>query len=287
MKAAKLREATYRARARLQQAGIANAGFEARLLVQWATGTSPLDSITTPEQIISPAAVNRLEDALRRRIAGEPVHRIFGERAFYGLDFTLSADTLEPRPDTETVVDLALPFLQNLAQTKQPVTCLDMGTGSGAIAIALLAHVPQLHATGVDIAEGALVTAQANAVRAGVQTRFSICHSDWFTAVTGQYDLVISNPPYIPQAEVKKLDISVRNHDPLRALDGGIDGLDFYRALATGARPYLVAGGRLVVEIGINQKQDVEAIFACHNFQLMQTRTDLADIDRALMFKPA
>jgi len=268
----------------LRQARIATAGYDARLLVQWVTGVPPLDTVTRPERPVSPEESQKLDAALQRRIAGEPVHRIIGERAFYGLDFTLSADTLEPRPDTETVIDLTLPFLQARAAVKPAVTCLDMGTGSGAIAIALLASIPQLYATGVDIAQGALTMAQLNAGRSGVANRFTPCKSDWFQSVTGRFDLIVSNPPYIPRADIAGTDISVHRFDPVRALDGGIDGLDFYRALAAGAKPHLYPSGKIAVEIGTEQKQNVTAIFAWHNYRLEETKADLAGIDRALLF---
>lgn len=268
----------------LHQTGMDTAEIDARLLVQWATGTSSLETISQPEKLVSPEECRKLDAALHKRSAGEPVHRIIGERAFYGLDFTLSADTLEPRPDTETLVDLALPFLRAQSISRSAVTCLDMGTGSGAIAIALLANVPQLHATGIDVAPGALTAAETNARRAGFESRFTLCESDWFRSVTGQYDLIISNPPYIPHADIGGLDISVRKFDPLRALDGGLDGLDFYRALAAGARPHLHSSGRIAVEAGIGQKQDVTAVFARHGYRLEEIKADLAGIDRALMF---
>lgn len=276
----------------LRQARIANSGsdpgpdpgLDARLLVQWATGTEAANAVIQPERAIRPEERRKLDAALHRRIAGEPVHRIIGERAFYGLDFTLSADTLEPRPDTETAVDLALPFLKAQAAVKPRVTCLDMGTGSGAIAIALLANVAQLHATGADIAQGALTTALGNARRAGVAARFTLCESDWLTSVTGRFDLIISNPPYIPHEAIANLDAGVRLFDPLRALDGGADGLDFYRTLAAGAGKHLHRESKLVVEIGIGQKQAVTAIFAAHGYRLEKVKNDLAGIERAMMF---
>lgn len=270
----------------LRLAKIDNADLDARLLIQWATGAAPLERISHPEKPVSLQQCSMLDTALQRRIGGEPVHRIIGERAFYGLDFTLSADTLEPRPDTEALVDLALPFLQACAAVKPLVSCLDMGTGSGVIAIALLAHVPQLHVMAVDIAKGALATAKINAERAGVANRLTVCESDWFKSVTGRFDLIISNPPYIPQNDIAGLDISVRKFDPLRALDGGADGLDFYRALAADAKLHLHSSGKIAVEIGIGQKQDVTEIFARHDYKLEETKPDLSGIDRALMFVP-
>ncbi|RCK99972.1 MAG: release factor glutamine methyltransferase [Candidatus Tokpelaia sp. JSC189] len=270
----------------LRQVEIDNADLDARLLIQWATGFRLLALISHPEKPVSLQQCDRLNAALQRRISGEPVHRIIGKRDFYGLNFILSPDTLEPRPDTEILVDLALPFLQFCATIKSFVSCLDMGTGSGVIVIALLSNVPQLHAVAVDIAKGALATTQTNAKRLGVANRLTVCESNWFEAVNGRFDLIISNPPYIAHDDIAGLDISVRRFDPLRALDGGMDGLDFYRALAADSKPYLYPSGKIAVEIGIGQKNDVTKIFAQHNYSLEETKNDLSSIDRALMFVP-
>lgn len=264
----------------LQQAGIEQARLDARLLVEWVTATGRLDALLRPELALTPAQSAKLDAALQRRINGEPTHRIIGRRGFYGLDFALSADTLEPRPDTETLIDLVLPFLQAQANP----TALDMGTGSGAIAITLLHTVPQLYVTAVDISAGALATAQQNAVQAGVEARFTPLTSDWFANVSGRFDLIVSNPPYIPHGDIAALDQSVRDFDPLRALDGGADGLDFYRLLAVQSRQFLKPQGKIAVEIGIRQKEDVTALFIAAGFTLAAAKADLGGIARALLF---
>ncbi|RCL01088.1 MAG: release factor glutamine methyltransferase [Candidatus Tokpelaia sp. JSC188] len=268
----------------LHQIGIDSADLDGRLLVQWVTESMPLEFISHPEKPVSLQQRDRLSTALQRRVSGEPVHRIIGKRAFYGLDFILSADTLEPRPDTEILVDLALPFLQSCAVINSRVSCLDMGTGSGVIAIALLSNLPQLHAMAVDITKDAIETTKRNARCADVANRLTVCESNWFESVTGQFDLIVSNPPYIAHDDIANLDISVRNFDPLRALDGGRDGLDFYRELAAKGKLYLYPSGKIAVEVGIGQKQDVEKIFSQHNYRLEKTKPDLKGIDRALMF---
>jgi len=270
---------------RLRQAGMKDPRNDVHLLIQWTTGMSWLDTLMQPERLITTEEYHQFDNALRRRMLGEPVYRIIGERDFYGLHFILSPDTFEPRPDTETVVDLVLPFLQEQAAFKKIITCLDMGTGSGIIAIALLINVPTLYATGVDIAQDALRTAYSNAKRAGVESRFTLCKSDWFQSVIGQFDLIISNPPYIPHADIADLDISVRGFDPLYALDGGEDGLDFYRALASNAKKHLHPfSGKIAVEIGIGQRKNVAAIFARHGYLFQEKKNDLAGIERALIF---
>ncbi|WP_420960748.1 peptide chain release factor N(5)-glutamine methyltransferase [Brucella sp. IR073] len=274
-----------KAREKLRAVDIATPELDARLLVEWATGTSRLDMLTAPERIIGSEAVTALEAALERRLRGEPVHRIMGERAFYGLGFRLSPETLEPRPDTETLVDLVLPFLKARIAENGAADLIDMGTGTGAIAIALLAQLEELTAVGVDIAPGALLTARENAKLAGVSKRFAALKSDWFAEVPGLFDLIVSNPPYIPRAAIAALQREVREHDPLIALDGGEDGLDFYRALASGGRERLYKGGAVGVEIGAGQRADVEDIFAGHGFRLMESLPDLGGNDRALLFR--
>ncbi|GGA91935.1 release factor glutamine methyltransferase [Brucella endophytica] len=274
-----------KARGLLREAGIATPDLDARLLVEWATGTTRLDVLTAPQRIIEGEAVAVLEAALERRLKGEPVHRIIGERSFYGLGFRLSPETLEPRADTEALVDLVLPFLKARIAENGTANLIDMGTGTGAIAIALLAQLNELTAVGVDVSAGALLTARENATLAGVSRRFAALKSDWFAEVPGKFDLIVSNPPYIPRADIAMLDREVREHDPLIALDGGEDGLDFYRALASGGRERLYKGGAVGVEIGAGQRADVEDIFAGHGFRLTEILQDLGGHDRALLFQ--
>jgi len=274
-----------RARETLREAGIATPELDARLLVEWATGTTRLDALSRPEGIISGEAVGALDAAIGRRLKGEPVHRILGERSFYGLGFRLSPETLEPRPDTETLVDLVLPFLRQRIAENGIADIIDLGTGTGAIAIALLSQLENSRAVGVDIATGALATARENACIAGVSRRFAALKSDWFAQVTGKFDLIVSNPPYIPRHVIATLEKEVREHDPLLALDGGEDGLDFYRALASGSGYHLYDGGAVGVEIGAGQLPDVESIFAKHGFRLIETSRDLGGHERALLFR--
>ncbi|RCS22492.1 peptide chain release factor N(5)-glutamine methyltransferase [Phyllobacterium salinisoli] len=274
-----------RARKVLRGSGVATPDLDARFLVEWATGTNRLDALSMPERIIPDAAIRTLDDAIERRSAGEPVHRIMGERSFYGLGFRLSPETLEPRPDTETLVDLVLPFLKQRITENGVADTIDLGTGTGAIAIALLSQVQGLRAVGTDIALGALAMARVNARMAGVSRRFATLRSDWLAEITGKYDLIVSNPPYIPRHVIATLDREVREHDPLRALDGGEDGLDFYRALACKGGFHLYKGGAIGVEIGAGQLADVKRIFGEQGFHLMQVAQDLGGRDRALLFR--
>ncbi|WP_455482224.1 peptide chain release factor N(5)-glutamine methyltransferase [Bartonella sp. B35(2025)] len=269
---------------KLHTQGISEANLNAKILVEWITGTNASDRILRPDIRLSSKQIIQLEKAIKRRIAGEPVYRIIGKREFYGISFALSQDTLEPRPDTETLVDLVLPLLVQHVEKFKKITLLDMGTGSGAIAIAILKKIPHSYAVAVDISEDALRTATKNAENAEVIHRFTPLLSDWFDSVTGRFDFIISNPPYIPEKDIKKLAKEVRLHDPLRALIGGKDGLDFYRRLSHEAANYLKEKGYIAVEIGYSQEKEVCNLFKKHGFQCLETRRDLSNIPRALLF---
>ncbi|CAF25687.1 peptide chain release factor N(5)-glutamine methyltransferase [Bartonella quintana] len=263
---------------------IPEANLDAKILVEWITGTNASVRILHPDLCLSFEQITQLEQAIQRRINGEPVYRIIGKREFYGISFALSQETLEPRPDTETLVDLVLPLLKKYVDKLGKTTLLDMGTGSGAIAIAILKQIPQSYATAVDISKDALKTAIKNAKNAKVIHRFTPLLSNWFDSVTDRFDLIISNPPYIPETDIKNLAKEVRLHDPLRALIGGKDGLHFYRKLAHEATNYLKTKGSLAVEIGHSQEKEVCDLFEKNGFQFLEMRRDLSGIPRALLF---
>ena len=261
-----------------------NADLDARLLVEFFTSTTRKDEILNPDFQVGNDALQRLDKAIVERLNGKPVYRIIGKREFYGIEFHLSADTLEPRDDTEALVDLVLPEIRSIADRYGEAKIVDMGTGTGAIAIALLANVDGLKATAVDISDDALKTASLNAENARVADRFSSLKSDWFSGFSGKFDMIISNPPYIPESEISTLATEVKKYDPLRALSGGKDGLQFYRKLAEECRPFLKPHGMIAVEIGKSQEKDVIALFSENGFELKKTRKDLNGILRALLF---
>jgi release factor glutamine methyltransferase len=271
-------------RAFLAEAGIESPEMDARLLLEWVAGCDHLEVIRNPNREIGKDEHAALEAALIRRINGESVHRIIGRRAFFGIELNLSTETLEPRPDTESLVELALPFLQKRIASLGIADIADLGTGTGAIALALLDQLPQLRAVGVDISVDALATARRNAAIANVSRRFAALSSDWFSALTGSYDMIISNPPYIPTDDIAHLQREVAVHDPVRALDGGEDGLDPYRIIAAGARRHLRPGGAVALEIGAGQKEEIEAIFRRENFLLDGVKQDFGGHERALLF---
>lgn len=271
----------------LQTAGVAEAALDTRLLAGGLLDLSPAGLISRGRDAVSPDEAARLRAAVARRAGGEPVHRILGYREFYGLKLRLSAGTLEPRPDTEILVDAMLPFLRDLAERGGRPQVLDLGTGTGAICLALLAECPQARGVGVDLSDDALATAAGNAEINGLNGRFRALKSDWFSEVGGRFDAIVSNPPYIPTGDLASLDREVREHDPAAALDGGPDGLDPYRVIADHALDHLVPGGRVGVEFGWNQQSEVRAIFEQAGFAIVDARKDYGGNDRVMIFAVA
>ncbi|AZN96401.1 peptide chain release factor N(5)-glutamine methyltransferase [Mesorhizobium sp. M9A.F.Ca.ET.002.03.1.2] len=273
------------ARARLAAAAVADPALDARLIVEHLSGTTRTQAIADPERKVDAGAIAAIDAALRRRIAGEPVHRILGHREFYGLRLSLSPETLEPRPDTETLVEAALPLVKATAARQGECRILDLGTGTGAIALALLSAVPAAIATGVDISQGALATAMRNAGELGLAGRFQVLESDWFEKVSGRYHVIVANPPYIASIDIENLQDEVRDFDPRQALDGGVDGLSPYRIIAAEAAGFLEAEGRIAVEIGHTQRKEVTDIFSAAGYTPAGIFRDLGGNDRVLIFE--
>lgn len=273
------------ARARLAAAAVDDPALDARLIVEHFSGTSRTQAIADPERKVEATALAAIDAALRRRAGGEPVHRILGYREFYGLRLSLSPETLEPRPDTETLVEAVLPFVEAIAAREGECRILDLGTGTGAIALALLSAAPAAIATGVDIAAGALATANRNARQLGLGGRFTALQSDWFEKVSGRYHVIAANPPYIPAQDIGNLQDEVRDFDPRLALDGGVDGLAPYRIIAAEAARFLEAEGRIAVEIGHTQRNEVSEIFHAAGYAAAGVFGDLGGNDRVLVFQ--
>ncbi|MGC4026690.1 MAG: peptide chain release factor N(5)-glutamine methyltransferase [Mesorhizobium sp.] len=271
-------------RSAFAQAGIVNPDLDARLIVEHYSGTTRTDSIAAPGRELGPQIIDAIEMAIARRLSGEPVHRILGFREFYGLKLSLSPETLEPRPDTETLVDAVLLFVIQAIENKDQFDILDLGTGTGAIALALLHEAPKARAVGVDISDDALETANQNARQLGLESRFSTVKSSWFEKIEGRFDVIVSNPPYIRTEILPTLEREVRDFDPIRALDGGPDGLEAYRVIAADAGQHLVEDGVVAVEIGFDQAAQVEEIFAKEGWFLAQKHQDLEKYDRILVF---
>ena len=269
--------------ARFKSAAIDSAELDARLLLGAVLGLDLTGMIRAADRRLTSNESIRLGDFARRRLDGEPVARILGTKEFWGLPLHLSAATLVPRPDTETVVELALEMLRASPPPVHPLRIADLGTGSGAILLALLSELPDAVGFGTDISVAALQTARGNAVNLGLADRADFVACDYAAALSGPFDLVVSNPPYIRAAEIAALANEVRNFDPLRALDGGPDGLDAYRALIPAAARLLARQGALVVEVGRGQDDDVRGLMIAAGLTPEgPARADLAGIRRAV-----
>ena len=263
------------------QAGIDEAELDARVLVRHATGADPALPGSTSDRALGAAAAEQLAALAARRLAGEPVARTLGRREFYGHDFLLNRACLVPRPDTEAVVEAALALLPANAAA----SVLDLGTGPGTILLALLAERPAALGLGLDRSAEALEAARLNAAALGLDQRARFATSDWGSAAEGRFDLVVSNPPYIPSTACEALAREVRDHDPRLALDGGADGLDAYRAILGSVSGLLNDGGHVVFELGIGQAAPVAMLARAGGFGVAGLKSDLAGVPRALVLR--
>ncbi len=270
-----------RIEARLAEAGIDAPRREGRLLLAAATGLGLASLIGRAEQ---PVGEHGAEIArfLAARLDRKPLSRILGRREFYGLEFRLNAATLDPRGDTETLVDVVLARLKAEGREAGSLALLDLGTGSGAILLALLSRLPQAGGLGIDIAVEAVEAARLNAEALGLAGRARFAAGDLMAGLDARFDVIVSNPPYIPTGDLAGLDPEVRRHDPLRALDGGADGLDFYRRILADAPASLHPGGLLAFEVGAGQAPAVAGGMRGAGFESISTHPDLAGIPRVV-----
>ena len=260
-------EAMAAAASRLRAAGVPDPVRDARLLLAHAASVDAARvTLIAPEEI-APEIEERFDQLISLRAIRVPVSQLVGSRAFYGRDFKISRHVLDPRPETETLVDLAL------AQPFNRV--LDLGTGSGCILVTLLAERAKATGIGVDLSEDACLQASANAVQHGVQGRAEIQQSDWFERVEGRFDLIVANPPYLAATEMTEVAPELRDHEPQMALTDGLDGLSAYRVIAGEAQGYLTAQGRVLVEIGWQQGAAVSDIFRAAGWASVDLAEDL------------
>jgi release factor glutamine methyltransferase len=255
------------ARRKLERAGSPSAARDASVLMTVVQGDAP------PWTPLDAAQIAMLDNLVQRRARREPISHITGRRAFWMHDFVVSSDVLDPRPDTETLIDVAL---------KTPFTSvLDLGTGSGCIVLSLLHETPTAKGLGTDLSAKALEIARSNAKLVGVSERVDWLQSDWFADVSGRFDLIVSNPPYIAEAEMPGLSPEL-SFEPRLALTDGADGLSAYRVIIARAPHHLEPGGRLIVEIGPTQAADVTALFKAAGFLEVTVHPDLNDRDRVV-----
>jgi release factor glutamine methyltransferase len=266
-----------------RRAGIDAAELDARILAQVAFGMDRLTLVNRERDKPGPEQLKALETLAARRLKGEPVSRIVGEKDFWGLSFRLNDATLVPRPETEMLVQRGLEIVGPLDHPR----ILDLGTGTGCIPIAMLTEFSDMSAVAVDLSRDALDMARFNATRHGVSDRFETRQGSWFDPVAPgeRFDLIVSNPPYIESAVIETLMVEVREHDPRLALDGGPDGLRPYRAIAREAAAHLRREGVVLLEIGTGQGSDVTDIFAEMGFKSIELEYDLAGHERMVVAK--
>jgi release factor glutamine methyltransferase len=262
---------------RLTLAGVDNPALDARLLLEAASGLTRTDMVLKAQDELGLEAEFLFAHFIERRCAREPVARVLGQREFWGLPFTLAPATLEPRPDSEVLIEAAL------LHCPHPQRILDLGTGTGCLLAALLHEWPQATGVAVDASTQALAAAQKNFAALGIAERVTAVRGDWWENVTGQFDLIISNPPYLTAQEVDEAQPEVRKFDPVLALDGGADGLDAYRTIVAGLGPFLKPQGVVVLELGRGQGTAVSALATAKGLIVKEIKPDLGAIPRALV----
>jgi release factor glutamine methyltransferase len=277
-------EAWTATRDRLKAAGLEGPVIDARILVEAASGASRADIIGDPRRPLSDQQAAALDGFVSRRLRREPISHILGRKGFWTIMLKVSSDVLTPRPESETLVELVLRDLPE----HRPFSLLDLGAGSGALLLAILAERTAGTGLGVDISEEALAVARDNAASLGLEGRVALLRGDWTTGLPdGGFDVVVSNPPYVPTGEIATLAPEVRDHEPRLALDGGPDGLASYRRLAPEIMRVLKPAGRFAVEVGHDQAATVEALFRGAGAVGAATTRDLADRDRVVSGRKA
>lgn len=275
-----LLQAWQSAKSRLEAAHIVGPVIDARLLVEAAADATRADIVTDPHRALTPEQEARLADYVSRRERREPVSHILGRKGFWKVMLAVNADVLTPRPETEVIVDYVLKQFPE----QMPFTILDLGVGSGAIILSILAERPAAKGLATDISDEALAVARENAANLGLAPRVAFARGDWTAGLADEsFDVVVSNPPYISSEVIETLEPEVKQYDPRLALDGGADGLDAYRTLAPEIMRVLKPGGAFAVEIGYDQKDAVEALFNAAGANDVWTIKDLSTHDRVVV----
>jgi release factor glutamine methyltransferase len=267
---------------RLAAAGVEDAPRDARLLLQASSGLSPATLVAFPERGIDAAALARFHRLVERREKREPMAQILGEREFWSLRFRVTADTLDPRPDSETLVQAVL---DRVVDRNAPLRLVDFGTGTGCLLLALLHDLPNATGLGVDQSAAALAVAAENARSLGLEKRATFRQGDWDDGIAPPFDIVISNPPYIARATIEELQPEVARFEPRLALDGGVDGFDAYRTLLPATARLLRPGGSAAFEVGLDQADSVAAIGTACGLRHIATARDLSGIPRVVLWQ--
>ena len=266
-------------------AGIESGMTDARTLIGAALRLSRAQLLAQSDRLLEPREIAAIDALAARRMKREPVSRILGRKEFWSLMLDVTPDVLVPRPDTETLIEAALDYVVRGGLRLEPLRILDIGTGTGALMLALLQELPNARGVATDVSVAALHVARGNAERLKLASRCSFVACNLADGVQGRFDLIVSNPPYIARGAIALLDPEVRDFDPRLALDGGADGLDAYRAIAASVPPLLAPGGRLIMELGVGQAPPVTALFEAAKFIVLSIRNDLGGIARALIAK--
>lgn len=282
-----LREALRKGTDILKSANIEAPAVDAGVLLCHVIEKDRAYMYTHGEMLLEPAVEEEYMKMIGRRAQGQPVQYITGHQEFMGLEFRVNAYTLIPRADTETLVESVLKHAKELTHISDEIHIMDIGTGSGCIAVSLAHYCPQCRVTAVDVSPGALAVAEENSKRLGTSGRMEFVRSNLFEELhnkpelINRFDVIVSNPPYIRRGDIHELQIEVREYEPMGALDGGWDGLEFYRAIIAGSSAFLKKGGLLAFEVGYDQAADVAGIMQ-HSFKHIRIEKDLSGIDRVV-----
>lgn len=265
----------------LAEGGIETNSLDARIILKEIFNFDEKELILNSDLILSESKISKVQKIITRRLNFEPVSKIFGKRDFYNSTFSISDDVLDPRPETENIVEIA----NNFILEKGYESFIDLGTGSGCIILSILKENKNLTAVGVDISIDAINIAKKNSKDMNLEKRSSFLVSNWLSSIYSSYDLIISNPPYIPSDEIITLSKTVKNFDPLISLDGGQDGLKCYKEIAQDINRVINKNGRVILEIGYNQAHDVIKIFESKEFKLLKIYNDINGLNRILTFE--
>ena len=255
--------------------------LDARIVLREVLNLDEKEFILQPKIQVSSGNLGKIQKIVERRLKGEPISKIFGRRDFYSSTFLISTEVLDPRPESELIVDIANNFILD----KKFKNVLDLGTGSGCILLSILKENKKINGIGTDISFDAINIAKQNSSNLNLDERALFIVSNWFDSIDGSYDLIVSNPPYISSAEITNLSSNVKNYDPLVSLDGGSDGLACYKQIADDVNRIIRKNGRLILEIGYNQADDVIKIFESNEFYLLKKYNDISGLDRILTFQ--
>ncbi len=280
----KIIDAISQARKILDSQNIISSNLDSNILLAHSLSFSREQIVFNPNLDLDSNQQQRFFDLIKLRADRKPVSQIIGKREFFGEDFFVTSDVLDPRPDSESLIEMTLKTLSN---HNEKLNILELGSGSGCLIITLLKHYEIANGLALDISRSALEICQKNSIFHGVEKRLQLLESNLFEAlnIKEKFDLIISNPPYIPSLEIDSLEMEVKNHEPKIALDGGIDGLDFYRRIAEKSKNFLKENGLIILEIGRGQEDEIIEIFSKNNFIFIESKPDLSGVIRVLSFK--